>query len=190
MKSLCKKCFESKNIGSFFCDKSNAGKHLTGYVSSVNDEEVVIAHISPDGCYDGFVYVLIDDIFRIDLSGRYENKISTLYSLKKQKHPMLNYSHDRLYLSVLDFALNERLIISVEVGNNVLSGLVSWFDTNHICMQLIDEFGLEDGKTQFLCASISSISLDTSSEQSLNLLMKEQSRDKGTVLLSPNENQP
>ena len=170
MIELCKKCFESKSIGSFFCDQAESGKHLTGYVAAYNNDELLIKHISPNGYYDGFILIHISDLFRIDIAGQYEQKITTLYMLREQNHPNINCAGECILFGLMEFAQNNQLIVSLELDDCVLSGFVQSFSEDHVHLAVLDEYGRTDGDTYLLSDEILSVALDTSTEQNIKLL--------------------
>ena len=180
MIDLCKKCFELNCVGSFFCDASRPDMHLTGYVDAYNEDQILIKHISPDGYYDGFVLVHISDLIRVNILGQYEKRIAALFAIRKQSHPSLNHLTDTLYVSIMDFAQTNNLIVSLELEDITISGYVLDFNDRNIYIQVINENGQTDGEMMILVENVLSFAVDTSTEQNLKLLNIAQ----GTVLLS------
>lgn len=178
---LCKKCFELNYIASFFCDSSSPNLHLTGYVDRYNEDEIVIKHISPDGYYDGFILVHMSDIIRVDILGQYEKRIATLFSIKKQTHPNINYLNGSLYPSLMNFAYANNLIISLELDNTTISGFVLKFNEHNIQLQVVDENGQIDGETIVLVKDVLSFAVDTITEQNLRLLGQGQKTGDGSL---------
>ena len=170
MIDLCKKCFELNTVGSFYCNQAEAGKHLTGYIAAYCEDEMIIKHISPDGYYDGFILLHISDLIRIDMLGQYEQKVSALYVLRKQHHPFLDCSNNSYFPTLMDFASENGLVVTVELDNSVISGFVEHYNEHMTCLQVINEFGLADGTTILINDSILSVAVDTSHEQNLKLL--------------------
>ena len=173
MIDLCKKCLELNYIGSFFCDNAKPNTHLTGYIDGYNEDEIIIKHISPDGYYDGFILVHTSDIIRVDVLGKYENRIASLFSIRKQTHPCINYENSSLYLSLIDFACANNLVVSVELENTTISGFVLNFNEQEIHIQVVDENGLTDGETIVLVDNVLSFAVDTIAEQNLKLLARQ-----------------
>ena len=110
---------ELDNIISIYCDSSNPETHLTGYLHTFDDEYLLIRHVTAHGDNDGFIAVRRQDVFRIDISGKYEKKIDILYKKKKQTH-----SHLRRCEKVLDdllfFSCENKYIISVEIFDSFI----------------------------------------------------------------------
>lgn len=156
---------------SIYCDNQNPESHLSGFLYAYNDDEVLIQHISADGLYDGYILILREDIIRLDFGGKYEQKIKMLYELRKQTHPTIPYG-ECLYLALLRFGMEQKLIVSIEWDNSILSGFVSQYNNDLIHLRLIDEYGNANGETVVLCDEIKSFAVDTSTEQNRYLLYK------------------
>lgn len=67
-------CFESKKCLSIYANCDDTEKHLTGFISGYNDNEILISHINSRGDYDGFILIHVGDIFQIDYDRDYEKK--------------------------------------------------------------------------------------------------------------------
>lgn len=167
---LCKKCFESNLVGSFFFDTNNPERHLTGYIADYNNDEILIKHISPDGYYDGYILAHISDINRIDLCGKYEKKVERLYLIRNQTHPSLKNTSSSFASSVIEWASKNKLIVSAELESRTISGFVLYYNDDSLHLQVIDEFGELDGETIIYLNNILSFAVDTTTEQSLKLL--------------------
>lgn len=163
--------FSKQSVVSVFCDSLNPDKHLTGWICASSENVVMIKHISPRGLYDGFILVQSDDIYRIDVDGKYEQKMRYLYKAKKQEHPHFLIEED-LYTSLLLFCKTQELIISLELADGILSGFVVAFDDECITMKLVDNYGDSNGQTVVINSEIVSISADTQNEQDIKLLYK------------------
>lgn len=170
LKNYMIKCIESREVVSIFCDADNPGTHLTGIIDSINDDELLIRHISPNGYYDGFVLVHVSDIFRIDYGGAYEGKIQKLYLLRKQVHPKLVQT-ETLYDSLLRFCKEQNKIVSFELPNCALRGNLINYSYEYIHMLLVDENGRYDGETVVSSDEIISIAVDTTVEQNILILL-------------------
>lgn len=177
MIDLCKECFEEKLVGSFYWNDADPEQHLTGYVSALNEEEIVIAHISPNGFYDGFILLHLEDLFRVDIQGQYENRIARLYALRKQHHPELKPDRHSLYFSLLNYARLNGLLISAETEDNAVSGFLRDFDWERIRLEVIDENGRPDGETVIRTETVCLICVDTDTEQNRKLLYAEMQED-------------
>ena len=111
MQGILQDCIRTQKVVSLYFDKDNPFSHLTGRILQIRQNEVLIAHISMHGCYDGYILKRIDDLYRVDVDGKYEQKIGRLYSIKGQSHPSISIdvSDRSLLQTLLNFAKQARL---------------------------------------------------------------------------------
>ena len=119
MHGILQDCIRTQKVASLYFDKDNPFSHLTGRILQIRQNEVLIAHISMHGCYDGYILKRIDDLYRVDVDGKYEQKIGRLYSIKGQSHPPISIdASDRSLLqTLLNFAKQARLIVTFEFAD-------------------------------------------------------------------------
>ncbi len=172
MKDILTYCLENKRIISIYSDKDNTDLHLTGYVVSINDKEILISHITSYGEYDGFILQHLDNIYRVDYDGEYEKKIEKLYKLKKQysKVPDLDIYGKSLFCNLIDFAKHNNKIITLEFQDNILSGFVCDNNIGIISIDIVNEFGKKEGKAVISINEILTVAVDTVDEQTLLIL--------------------
>ena len=175
MIQIMKYCFENRKIVSVYSNEEDTTMHLTGYIEKFNESELLLAHISAHGYYDGYILKHIEDIYRMDYGGSYERKIEELYLLKKQTHPPIDTfqeGEEEILYSLLDYAKNQRLIVSLEFSDGLLSGFVNGYDDDNLFLTLISDSGAEDGQSIVKVDEILTVSVDTDDEQDLNILHK------------------
>lgn len=84
-------------------------------MSEVDDDYVLIAHISDRGLYDGFILRELADIQHIETGGEYEEMIGKLYKLKKQSHRKLNIKETPCLMdALLEHCCKEKLFIAIK----------------------------------------------------------------------------
>lgn len=162
-------CFKCQQIVSCYFNKDDNCVHLTGYICGFNENELLIAHITPRGEYDGFVLNNINGLYRIENNGDYENKINLLYKIKKQKHPVLNCSKNDLVSSLLSFSCEEKLLVTLELNNDSITGYVDKYD-NYVKLRVVDEYGKNNGTCIIDIDEIVTFACDTDYEQDIRLL--------------------
>lgn len=169
MNKIIEKCFEEHKVASFYFDKEDNCVHLTGIVHQHNEDELLIAHITPRGEYDGFILNKIGNLYRIDYEGEYENKIQRLYQLKAQAHPTVVCNEDGILFSLLKFARENQRLVSLELNTDKVTGIVKKYD-NFVQLQVINENGIKNGRCIIAIDEIVTISCDTDYEQDLKIL--------------------
>ena len=172
MQKILQDCIRTQKVASLYFDKDNPFSHLTGRILQIRQNEVLIAHISMHGCYDGYILKRIDDLYRVDVDGKYERKIGQLYSIKSQSHrPICIDAADHSMLPVLlNFAKKARLIVTFEFADECLSGFVEAVRHETIDLRIVDEYGDICGIAQLLASEVSTVSVDTDDEQDIRLL--------------------
>lgn len=168
-------CYKNKIPVSFFCNRNYTTKHHTGYIESYNENEIIIAHITPTGLYDGYIYEMIDNIFRIDYDSVYEKKIEKLYKLKKQKHDPIEENAENngaIFFDILDRAMKKDLIVSLKFEDYILSGFVTSYSDDTVTISLVDDNGVKDGTSCVNIDDVCALRLDTDYEQDLKLLIQ------------------
>lgn len=168
--NLCKRCIEQNIACSIYLDYADPGKHLTGYIDACSENSVLIRHISPDGFYDGFVLIHVENIERMDLAGRYEKKIGDLYDYRKQTHPHIEAFENDLLSTVIQYSIDHKLVVTAELTDELLSGFILNYDHCALRIAVVDEFGQAEGESVILLENVLSFSIDTLFEQNLKLL--------------------
>ena len=165
MHGILQDCIRTQKVASLYFDKENPFSHLTGRILQIRQNEVLIAHISMHGCYDGYILKRIDDLYRVDVDG--------LYSIKGQSHPPISIdASDRSLLqTLLNFAKQARLIVTFEFADECLSGFVESVRHETVDLRIVDEYGVICGLAQLLASEVSTVSVDTDDEQDIRLLV-------------------
>lgn len=162
-------CMEKQKLASFYFNKEDNCAHLTGFIHAYNDNELLIAHITPRGEYDGFVLNKMTNLYRVDYDGNYEKKIQQLYKLKKQSHPIVQCNKDEIFVSLLKFACENEYLITLELENDSVTGYVDEYE-DFISLQVLDENGGKNGKCIIDIDEVVTFSCDTDYEQDLKIL--------------------
>lgn len=170
MNNTIKFCYKNHVMASFYFNRDDNLTHLTGFVYAFNEDELLIAHISPRGMYDGFILNQITNIYRIDYNGEYENKIQKLYDFQKQKHSNISITEESILFPMLDWAKEYQKIISLELKNNSITGFVKEYNDYIITIQLIADTGLQNGISKIEIDEIVTFTFDSDYEQDLKIL--------------------
>lgn len=166
-------CYKNKKAVSLFCNRNDTEQHLTGFIGKVNDSEVLIYHITNCGYYDGYILKRIDDIFRIDYEGEYEKRIQMLYEYRNQAHREIDTfddDNDQIFFSLLDFAIENDYIVSLEFENNYVSGIVNGYSDDVLYLSIVDDMGKEDGISIINIDDVLTVDVDSDEEQILKIL--------------------
>lgn len=180
-------CYKGKKTTSVYCDSSDRQKHYTGYIAEMNDREILIAHISNNGHYDGYVVRRVEDIYRIDYDGEYEKRIELLYKGRGQSHSIVftTEGHESLFFATLNVAQQDKLVTSLILDDDCRCGFIKGYDNDVVCLYALSDNGEEDGISVVRMAEISAIEIDTDYEQNLKLLWGMGQRGQGDGFVAP-----
>lgn len=182
MKKTIEESYKNHKISNFYFDKENTDKFRTGYVCAYNNEWIIIAHISTRGLYDGFLLYKMQDLFQAETDDEYGKKIKRLYELKKQKHPDFKDEGDDPLKMFLNFAKERQFIVSLNLEDSYICGYLNDFDDLHICVDVIDDYGKADGKTEVAISEVKEIDCDSYNEQDIKLLHEAENQVSGRTI--------
>lgn len=176
MKNLLKNCLNNHKVVSLYFDREDNGTHLTGFINSFNTRDIVVAHITPRGEYDGFILKRMNSLYRAECDGAYEKKIGQLYEIKRSSHLYFKAENENLFSYMLNFAKDRELIVTLELLNDSITGFVGDFDSENVNIHCINEYGCQDGNATVKAEEITAVYCDTDNENDLKLLNNEKNK--------------
>ena len=170
-----KVAFQSHQIVSCYyydSDGDACSDSYDGYIAAMDTEMIVIACISADGLYDGFVLEKIENVYRIDRDTYYEKKRGKLYSLKGSQHPKLNFSEEKnLLTEFLDYSMSQHLVITLILkSGDSPTGYLAAYTKDAVTLHQLNKAAEDMGTTVVRIGEILSLELDQYYEQCLRLL--------------------
>lgn len=169
MQQVIDDCFRNQKVVSCYFNREDNSVHLTGFIFDYNDEELLLAHITPRGEYDGFVLNKMENLYRIDCEGKYEKKIHELYKSKHQSHSVVPCNKEKIADALLKYACENGCLVTLELENASVTGQIEKYG-DYISLQVLDENGEENGKCIIDIHEIVTFSCDTDYEQDLKIL--------------------
>lgn len=167
LKILFKLCL-AKEFASIYTNYQDMSKFHFGCILAVNDKEIAIKLISPDGEDDGICVMNVENVFRVETDGQYLNKMKKLCSNSVVTLCDLSIDNDNILMSVLSIAATDKQIISIELldsGYNDIVGMVEKIEDGECMVKQIDEYGNEDGYSYISIKDITKISYCTQDEK-------------------------
>lgn len=155
-----------------YSDKNDTEKFAAGFFIGKDDENIVLAHISPYGKYDGYLIKRIEDVFSVEYDNDYCNKLESLYRLQNQAHATINLG-DNAILAIIEWAYENKKIVSLELcdsGYTDIQGYINSIDSDSIEICKVDDYGEENGSATIEPSALSGIKCDSENEIALNLL--------------------
>lgn len=172
LKEICTK----RKFVSIYTNSADSDRFCYGKVLSVNEEEILLYLISPDGEYDGLSVKNTNSIFRVEYGGEYERKMLSLMTEENLDYFEQYIDDNDLFLSVLILSQKCNKIVSVEVensGNFCITGIVEDVNEDVCKIKQFDDYGNFDGYSIVKIDSISELSLDSIDERRISKLIKE-----------------
>ena len=164
---------ENKQIAAFYTNIDDTSKFSVGYVLDYNEDYFLLAEISPKGLNDGFVVNEINNIIRINVDSRYENKIKVLAEYQKTIHENIEFQTDDIVFEVLKFAKIKNYIVSIELINSGfydIQGYVATIEKDNCLINQVTEYGDVDGMAVIKLSDITKISCNSNDEVTLKIL--------------------
>ena len=161
----------SNNPISVYDDTNDTEKFMIGFLIGLTEQHALFNAITTRGFEDGYYLTLIEDIYRVDGGGgKYQNKILALWNNLKQVKANNIEIKDNLVNDLLSYSKDEKLPISIYIfndDNTDITGFVNAFDNDIVTIDLIDNYGNEDGISIVDISRISRICCDSGYERNL-----------------------
>lgn len=173
-----KKSLDENIIISVFWNRNSPSKCSCGFIEKITNTHIAIKHISVDGFYDGYKIGRLDDVYRVDIGGEYEERLLYLYNLRKQSHADLIKgkvdSSSNLFKEALINAKKRKMVVRIcidetEEQDNIV-GWVKSLSDSEVLISTISSSGENDGESCFYIDEIITIDCDTEDESVIALL--------------------
>ena len=174
MRKLLERFKEENKVVSICSDPSDTNTCWTGFVVDVDDNHVLLAHITSNGFYEGFVLISTEDVLYVEEGNKYEKRLHKLYELRKQSHPnvVLNSDVDLLE-GILQFCKDEGKVLSIELVEDDdydPAGFVHEICEDYVCLEKLTNDGERNGFAYVKMENIHKIFVDGLNEQNISLL--------------------
>ncbi len=164
---------KSKEMLQIYTNFGDTQKFSVGFVYALTSTEILIAHVTPYGKYDGYIVKQLKDIYRIETQSKYINKLKKLYSHEKKEHTVIEQTHNSLVSDLLSFAYHNQKIVSLELlesDNDDIIGFVDSLQSGLARISTIDEYGKSDGVSFIKTDDITHAVCDSENEIALKTL--------------------
>ena len=144
LKGLCL----SKKMCSIYINETALDKFRYGTIIAVNEKEVAIQMVSPDGEEDGIMVIDIEQVIRIETDGQYDAKMKKLCLQSKSVLFDEKIDDTDIFGSFLSFATAKKAVVSIELSESGcydIVGIISRIQNDLCEIRQFDEYGFEDG---------------------------------------------
>lgn len=169
--------YSSQKAASIYTNSNKTDKFNFGNIAAINDREIAIHLITPDGEDDGLTVMSVDKVFRIETDGQYSEKMKKLCSASENTVCPSNFPIDNSNIteSVLLSASEKNLLVSIELldsGYNDVIGYIENITDGECMVRQIDEYGYADGYSYVAIKDITIISCHTQDEKRIMKLQQ------------------
>lgn len=175
IRTSLKKAMQEKRIVSIYTS-DDWSSYSVGYVTRIDSTHICLESITGSGESIGFEIRSLEEITKVETSGKYEQKIEILANHQGEIiHPVTLPAPNRgIIHEILELAMQRKCVITIwtEGSDESISGYVSSFENDTITIQVVDEYGGNDGVSVIPQEGISSIDFCTKEEQLREFLNK------------------
>jgi len=172
-------------LASIYTDPSDPDGFCAGFVEAVDGKHVLMCDLTPWGQIDGWRVRRNSDVIQVLYGEEYEQRLAMLMTHHKQRHRSFFTDYPAedtdLMLSVLLECRERNEIVSVIMGNEMITGRVVEANGLRVKIRLLDFFGREAEEETITLREIEILEIDTQEEKMYGIL-EEMERQRMTLL--------
>ena len=172
-------------LASVYTDPEDPEGFSAGFVEAVDGQHVLMCDLTPWGQIDGWRVRRNADVLQVLSGEEYEQRLAMLMAYHKQHHRFFftdaPAEDTDLLLSVLLECRERGLIVSVIMGNEMITGRVLEANGLRAKLRLLDFFGREAEEETVTLREIEILEVGTQEEQ-MYAVLEELERERMTLL--------
>ena len=176
-------------LASIYTDPNDPDGFSAGFVEAVDSKHVLMCDLTPWGQIDGWRLRRNSDVIQVLSGEEYEQRLAMLLTHHKQRHKpfFTDYPAEDtdLLLSVLIECRNREEIVSIIIGNEMITGRVVEANGLRVKIRLFDFFGRKAEEETITLREIEILEIDTQEEKMYAVL--EEMEKQRMQLLPPEE---
>lgn len=170
---------------SVYTDPDDAESFSAGFVEAIDGQHVLMCDLTPWGQIDGWRVRRNADILNVLYGEEYEQRLAMLLEYRRARHrPFFTDAPAEdtdLLLSVLLACREAGRIVSVIMGDEMITGRVTEANGLRMKLRLFDFFGHEAEEETITLREIEILEIDTQEEQ-MYAVLEELERQRMTLL--------
>ena len=178
-------------LASIYTDPNDPDGFCAGFVEAVDNNHVLMCDLTPWGQIDGWRVRRNSDVLQILSGEEYEQRLGMLMAHHKQHHKAFFTDYPAedtdLMLSVLLECKNRNEIVSIIIGNEMITGRVVEANGLRVKLRIFDFYGREAEMETVTLREIEILEIDTQEEKMYGIL---EEMERQRMQLLPNENMP
>ena len=180
-------------LASLYTDPNDPEGFCAGFVEAVDGSHVLSCDLTPWGQIDGWRVRRNSDVLQVLAGEEYEQRLGMLMAYHKQKHRCFFTEEPAedtdLLLSVLLACKEKQKIVSIIIGNEMITGYVLEANGLRTKLRLLDFFGREAEEETVTLREIEILQIDTQEEQ-MYAVLGELERQRLTLLPGEEQEEP
>ena len=172
-------------LASLYTDPNDPEGFCAGFVEAVDGAHVLSCDLTPWGQVDGWRVRRNSDILQVLAGEEYEQRLGMLMAHHKQRHRCFFTEEPAedtdLLLSVLLACKERGQIVSIIIGNEMITGRVAEANGLRVKLRLIDFWGREAEEETITLREIEILEIDTQ-EEKMYAVLEELERQRMTLL--------
>jgi len=178
-------------LASIYTDPNDPDGFCAGFVEAVDSKHVLMCDLTPWGQIDGWRVRRNSDVIQVLSGEEYEQRLGMLMAHHKEHHRPFFTDYPKedtsLLLSVLLECRERNEIVSVIIGNEMITGRVVEANGLRVKIRLFDFFGREAEEETVTLREIEILEIDTQEEKMYAIL---EEMEKQRMQLLPPEGEP
>jgi hypothetical protein len=164
---------KEKTLLSVYADKADTESFWVGEICGLSEQYFLGKRYDQYGQYDGFSVFSIDEIYQINISGRYNSKLGTLIDIRGEKIPTPEINGGSLIDDLLEHAQKNSFLVTLQLfgsGFEDLMGFVEEKNSDSVIIRQINLYAEYEGTSTILIDSISEMECNTVEHRNLQML--------------------
>ena len=172
-------------MASVYTDPEDPEGFSAGFVEAVDGQHVLMCDLTPWGQIDGWRVRRNADVLQVLYGEEYEQRLGMLLAHNRQHHrpffTELPAEDTDLLLSVLLTCRERRAIVSIIIGEDMITGRVLEANGLRMKLRVLDFFGREAEEETITLREIEILEIGTQEEQ-MYAALEEMERERVTLL--------
>lgn len=156
-------------LASVYMDPNDPDGFFSGYVECVGPRHFLMADVTPWGRLEGWRVLRTGEAVQLLLGEEYEQRLGLLLSYYGQTHtpflPPQTQDEDDVLYRVLEKCRQEKRVISLVVGDDMITGRVGEVNELRLKIDAMSFFGTDAGVEQLTLREIDMVCIATQEEQ-------------------------
>ena len=168
---------DHKEYVSIYADMNDSSKFIFGQIIAVNEKQVAIARINPNGEDDGIIVIQTARVYRLEHNSKYEKKLK---QLMKHNSIITTFSSEsnidkNILVFYLNVAFKSHRVVSLELCESGYEDIIGFIkevqsETETCVIEQVDSYGEYDGESYFRMGDITQLSFGSNDEKQMEIL--------------------